>query len=150
MLEFIAILKTISAICGACVTIIGFISLILKKPKKWISDMAQKECEIKSKELKKYINEKVQKTNQKHDEDISEIKNGINEIKSKLNDKDRTDLATLRHEITTIYFEYKDKKKIPTYVKQDWLSLYESYIASGGNSYIKTITQTMENEWEEE
>ena len=57
MSTIIAILTTISTVCGALVTIIGFLTLILKKPKKWIQNITQEECAKKYKELKCYVNQ---------------------------------------------------------------------------------------------
>ena len=150
MSTIIAILTTISTVCGALVTIIGFLTLILKKPKKWIQNITQEECAKKYKELKCYVNQRDEEIREDFLEEIQEIKSGVKDIKKQLNEQDKTDIATLRHEITTIYLTYKDQKKIPSHIKQDWLSLYERYVQGGGNSYIKTITETMENEWTEE
>lgn len=126
-MEFLTILTTIGGICGTLVTIIGFFTLILKKPKEWIKRIALD-------------------THNEHMKDVTELLNQINENTEK---QKKINLALLRHEITALYFRYKDSEEIPSYVKQDWLSMYERYTMLGGNSYIKTITRTMEEEWEE-
>lgn len=126
-MSFLAILSTIGGACGAIVTIAGFISLVLKKPKAWIE--------------KTVIDV--------HNEQMVEVTELLKTINDNIEEQKRSDLALLRHEITSLYFEYKDSKEIPSYAKQDWLSMYERYTLLGGNSYIKTITTMMEEEWEE-
>ena len=55
MTEIISLLLTISGVCGAIVTIIGCVTLLAKKPKKWIQNLI-KETELDSqKEIKNLL-----------------------------------------------------------------------------------------------
>lgn len=126
-MEFLTIISTIGGICGALVTIMGFLTLLLKKPKEWIKKIAL----------------------DTHNEHMDETIELLKKINSNLEEQKKTDLALLRHEITSLYFKYKENKEIPSCAKQDWISMYERYLLLGGNSYIKTITDIMTHEWKE-
>lgn len=129
-MEWIAILdfiKLVGAAVGGIFSIISLGALIMKKPRKWLSNL-----------IKESTGEK-----------LDEINKDIKGIHQTLEDSKETDISLLRHDITALYHKYKDDKKIPVYAKQDWLSMYERYRKLGGNSYVKNITRTMNNEWEE-
>lgn len=116
-MEWVAILeaiKLIGASCGALIAIVGFLGVILKKPKKWIADI-----------IKEATKEEFDK------------------IHTFINKTEKTDLTTLRHEITLIYEKYRDKKEIPMRMRENLCSLYEDYVQRGGNSYVKTIYEEM-------
>lgn len=127
-MEIFTIITSIGGVCGAIVTIIGFFTLIAKRPKNWIKKIAE----------------------DVHNDNMSSIVESLQKIEKGLELNDQSTLCILRHSITNLYYKYKDKKSIPTFAKQDWIRMYDRYIALGGNSYIKTITEVMENEWEEE
>mgnify|MGYP006903479942 FL=1 len=123
MTSFVAILLSISGVCGAIMTIAGFITFVLKKPKEMIKSIAaeaQKEENKEIKELLESINEKID------------------------SNKEGT-LACLRHEITELYYECSSKQAISLNTKKDLIGLYEAYIALGGNSYIKELWKELEN-----
>lgn len=143
-LDFLEILKTIGGAAGAIITLAALWGMIFKKPRDWIKKIA-KEAAAEAYE-ERGIKE-GENTNQIN-KDMSDIKAVLDDIKGQLNAQNQNDLVMLRHEITTLYVAYKDEKRIPTRAKQDWLSLYERYTRLNGNSYVKTITQNME-EWEE-
>lgn len=129
-MEWIAILdfiKLVGAAVGGIFSIISLGALIMKKPRKWLSNL-----------IKESTGEK-----------LDEINKDIKEIHQTLEDSKETDISLLRHDITALYHKYKDDKKIPVHAKQDWLSMYERYEKLGGNSYVKNITRTMNSEWEE-
>jgi hypothetical protein len=116
-MEAIAILemiKLIGASCGALITIMGFLGVILKKPRKWITDIMKEAT-----------------------------KDEFDKIHVFINKTEKTDLTTLRHEITLIYEKYRDKKEIPMRMRENLCSLYEDYVQRGGNSYVKTIYEEM-------
>lgn len=116
-MEAIAILemiKLIGASCGALITIIGFLGIILKKPRKWIADIIKEAT-----------------------------KDEFDKIHVFIDKTEKTDLTTLRHEITLIYEKYRDKKEIPMRMRENLCSLYEDYVQRGGNSYVKTIYEEM-------
>lgn len=123
MTSLVAILLSISGVCGAIMTIAGFITFVLKKPKEMIKSIAaeaQKEENKEIKELLESINEKID------------------------SNKEGT-LACLRHEITELYYDCSSKQAISLNTKKDLISLYEAYIALGGNSYIKELWKELEN-----
>lgn len=53
----------------------------------------------------------------------------------------------LRDRLTDIFYRYNDNKSIPDYVYQNFLDMLGAYEDLGGNSYIHTIANKMEN-WE--
>ena len=116
-MEWVAILeaiKLIGASCGALITIVGFLGVILKKPRKWIADIVKEAT-----------------------------KDEFDKIHIFIDKTEKTDLTTLRHEITLIYEKYRDKKEIPMRMRENLCSLYEDYVQRGGNSYVKTIHEEM-------
>lgn len=116
-MEWVAILeaiKLIGASCGALITIVGFLGVILKKPRKWIADIIKEAT-----------------------------KDEFDKIQIFIDKTEKTDLTTLRHEITLIYEKYRDKKEIPMRMRENLCSLYEDYVQRGGNSYVKTIYEEM-------
>lgn len=121
MTELVQIILGVSGVCGAIVTISGFITLLCKKPKEWIKNAT-----------KEVVDESAKKT-----------QNMLKEIDEKVAvNKDGT-LASLRHSITDIYETYKDEQALPHHIKKDLCSLYESYIKLGGNSYIVELFEIM-------
>lgn len=124
-MNFLTILTSIGGTCGALVTIVGFISLILKKPKDWIKKIAL----------------------EAHEEQMKEVVKSLKNIEQKLNAHKNADICSLRHEITSIYERYKDSEILPINVKQDLCSLYENYTSLGGNSYVHQIYEDM-MDWE--
>lgn len=126
-MAFLEFIKLIGAAVGGMFSIISLGALIMKKPKKWLSNL-----------IKESTSEK-----------LDEMNKDIKEIRQTLKNSEETDRSLLRHDITALYHKYKDEKKIPVYAKQDWLSMYERYVELGGNSYVKNITHIMNTEWEE-
>lgn len=120
-MDIITILTAIGGACGAIVTIIGLITLLIKKPKEWIKNIAEETYKVETKEIMKYLKD----------------------IKERLDIQQKADVSSLRHSITRIYEEYKDNKTLPSNVKEDLCSLYENYLKLGGNSYVKQITNEM-------
>lgn len=122
-MSVITVLLSIGGVCGAIMTIAGFIAFVLKKPKEMIKNIAaeaQKEENKEIKELLESINEKID------------------------SNKEGT-LACLRHEITELYCKCSSKQAISLNTKKDLISLYEAYIALGGNSYIKELWKELED-----
>jgi len=113
-LSILEIIKLIGATCGALITIAGFLGIISKKPRKWITDVVKEAT-----------------------------KDEFDKIHTFTEKTEKTDLITLRHEITLIYEKYGGKKEIPTRMRENLCSLYQDYAQRGGNSYIKTIYEEM-------
>ena len=113
-LSILEIIKLIGATCGALITITGFLGIISKKPRKWITDIVKEAT-----------------------------KDEFDKIHTFTEKTEKTDLTTLRHEITLIYEKYRGKKEIPTRMRENLCSLYQDYAQRGGNSYIKTIYEEM-------
>lgn len=78
----------------------------------------------------------------------ADVRERQKEISEELKKSKEIDLALLRNAITSIYFKYLDTKKIPHYENENLHSLYSQYEKLGGNSYVKTLVETMEK-WEE-
>lgn len=114
LLSILEIIKLIGATCGALIAITGFLGIILKKPRKWITDVVKEAT-----------------------------KDEFDKIHTFIEKTEKTDLTTLRHEITLIYEKYRGKKEIPMRMRENLCSLYQDYAQRGGNSYIKTIYEEM-------
>lgn len=56
-------------------------------------------------------------------------------------------MCTLRSQMLDIYYKYKDSGKIRQYSYENFIKLYESYKAMGGNSFIDKIYEEI-REWE--
>ena len=74
---------------------------------------------------------------------------GQQDILKRLDTSDLNDITQFRHSITGIYYKYKDEKKMPVYVKEDLMKLYDRYEKLGGNSYVHQIYQEM-SQWDTE
>lgn len=120
------IFQNVGAIAGICVSIAGFLTLVLKAPKEKIGRLIRAQAEAANEQIR---------------EDLRNLQRSSEE-------RDKVDLALLRHNITRIYFTYKEKKEIPHFEKENVLSLFEQYEKLGGNSYIKSIVVEMKS-WEE-
>ena len=53
----------------------------------------------------------------------------------------------LQSNLTNTYFVYNDKKVISDYVYRNWLNMFKEYKELGGNEYVDTLAEKMEN-WE--
>lgn len=92
----LATLMTISSICGALVTIIGFLSLILKLPTKWVKKAT-------TEHVNALIDEKLKAHKNNMDEQLKEIKDLIQRLSDDLGADREATRAALRHSITYIY-----------------------------------------------
>lgn len=137
MKDLMEILKLLGGTAGALTTIIAFIALISKKPRKWFRETIREEADNANLEIKQQIRQLSEDTNNK-----------LNEIEKKVKTAEENDVAVIRNTITHIYFKYKDTKKIPHYEKENLLALFERYESLNGNHYIKSIMKEMEA-WEE-
>lgn len=127
MEDFLKIFQNIGSVVGILITLTTFWGIISKKPKEALRRLIREETIAGTKDLKKQLNDVVEK----------------------IDSSDKTDLALLRNTITHIYFKYKDIKKIPHYEKENVLFLYEQYVKLKGNSYIISIVNEMK-QWEEQ
>ena len=129
----LTILLMISSGCGAVITIAGFIGVLFKLPMKWLK-----------KNMTEYMTALVDEKLENHK---TVINNQFEEIKDILKlDKEAT-MAELRHSITYIYEKYLPNRTLPPNAKKDLCSLYEVYVALGGNSYVHEIYEDM-MQWE--
>lgn len=119
-------LKVAGSILGILITFITFFTLVSKRPRAALRKLIREEADGANKDIKKEL------------ESINKRVKGAEE----------TDLAQIRNTITHIYYKYKDEKKIPSYEKQNLMSLYEQYRRLHGNSYVKSIMEQVEK-WEE-
>lgn len=53
----------------------------------------------------------------------------------------------LRAQMVNVYYEYQPQKKTSHYIKEAWLMNYEAYKELGGNSFIDTLKEDVED-WE--
>lgn len=53
----------------------------------------------------------------------------------------------LQNNLTNTYFVYSAKKKIPDYVYKNWLNMFKEYKSLGGNDFIDTLANKMDD-WE--
>lgn len=117
-------------------TILGFLSLILKLPKKLF--LKATEDHVNS-----LIDSRLNSYKDSTDQQLKEIKNLIQQISSDLNSDREATRAALRHSITYIYQKYLPQKCLPPNIKKDLCSLYEAYEILKGNSYIHEIYEEM-------
>lgn len=54
--------------------------------------------------------------------------------------------ALLRAEMLKIYYKYKDTKECPQYELENYHKMYQAYLNLRGNSFIKDVTEEVE-EW---
>ena len=124
-LTFIELIKLIGGAAGGILSIIALLTLLFKKPKKWLSNIIKEN----TKENCEYMKAEFQKLHEYNEK--AEI----------------TSCNMLRHNITVIYEQYKKEKKLPGRIREDLCILYEDYDSRGGNSYIHMIMDEM-MKWE--
>ena len=124
-LTFIELIKLIGGAAGGILSIIALLTLLFKKPKKWLSNIIKEN----TKENCEYMKAEFQKLHEYNEK--AEI----------------TSCNMLRHNITVIYEQYKREKKLPGRIREDLCILYEDYDSRGGNSYIHMIMDEM-MKWE--
>ncbi len=117
--------QNFGSIIGVIITIVTFLGLISKRPKK---------------ALRNLIREEAKAANQ-------ELEDNVKNVKEKLESNEQTTIAMIRHEITETYYKYRDNKKLPSNVKEDVLSLYERYEKLGGNSFVHSLIDEVKT-WE--
>lgn len=117
--------QNFGSIIGVIITIITFLGIISKKPKKALRNLIREEAKAANQELE------------------DDVKN----VKEKLESNEQTTIAMIRHEITETYYKYRDNKKLPSNVKEDVLSLYERYEKLGGNSFVHSLIDEVKT-WE--
>ena len=126
----------VAGICGGIVTILGFLSLILKGPKTLVKKM-----------VTEYGNELIKEQIEKNDEMMRKQFDSIKELLQEINEEQTKNkealLASLRHSITKIYVKYRGEKLLSERSKQDLCSLYATYESLGGNSYVHEIYDDM-------
>ena len=120
------VIQTIGGIASIVVTLASFWALVIKKPKE---------------ALKNLIREEAKAAN-------NELEDNVKELNKQLKGQADIDRALIKNAITQIYFKYLDKKQIPSYEKQNLLSLFENYQKLNGNSYVAGIVEVMK-QWEE-
>lgn len=129
-------LLTISAVCGAIVTIIGFLSVIFKLPAKWVKKAT-------SEHVNALIDEKLTPHKESFETQLNDIKTLLSNLSIDFEADREATRAALRHSITYIYQKYLPNKCLPANVKKDLCSLYEAYQGLNGNSYIHEIYEEM-------
>lgn len=67
--------------------------------------------------------------------------------KRKFKAQDLALLNLLKNQLTEIFYKYNKEKTLPDYVYQNFLDMLQAYEDLGGNSYIHTIANKME-QWE--
>ena len=81
---------------------------------------------------------------------VSAIKNYKNQLRNNKKNEQLQNIALkslLKGQLTNTYFVYNEMKEIPDYVYANFLSMLKVYENLGGNGFIHTIAQKMEN-WE--
>lgn len=114
IMDILEIIKMIGAAAGGILSILALFTMLSKKPKQWFIDNVREAT-----------------------------KDEFDKIHHFIDKTEKTDLNTLRHDITLLYEKYRDKKEIPMKMRENICTLYEDYVARGGNSYVKTIYEEM-------
>ncbi len=129
------IVKDIGSYTGAVVTVIGFVVMIVKPLRerltKWVSKITNKEVvEKKLDDLTKLVEKSITQNET---------------LESKLNTQNEALKATLRNSILVIYYTQTQKGYMTTFDLSNLTELYDSYLALGGNSFVKKcVEQLME------
>lgn len=121
LIVILEILKWIGIIAGAILSVVTLSTLLLKKPKKWLTQI----------------------TKDANADNFTKIDKEFQKIHDFNEKSEHSDICILRHEITLIYENYREKKEIPSRMRENLCSLYEDYSSRGGNSYVKQIYNEM-------
>lgn len=55
-------------------------------------------------------------------------------------------VSLLRTEMTKTYYKYREKQRMPYFIKEAWYANYEAYTALKANSFIKDLKKEID-EW---
>lgn len=69
---------------------------------------------------------------------------GLVELKTKISSADRVHLSLLRNGIISLYYSVLDRDDIPDDIYRTICDMFESYTKEGGNSYIVTVMEHVE------
>ena len=116
------IVKDIGSYTGAVVTVIGFVVMIVKPLRerftKWVSKITNKDIvEKKLDDLTKLVEKSIAQ----------------NEALK----------ATIRNSILVIYYTQTQKGYMTTFDLSNLTELYDSYLALGGNSFVKKCVEQL-------
>lgn len=79
---------------------------------------------------------------------INTIKNYKNKLKIKTENENIQNTALLyllQAQLTNTYFVYNEMGEINDYIYKNWLNSFKIYKQLGGNDYVDTLKQKMEN-----
>lgn len=111
-------LLTISSVCGAITTIVGFSTLMFKKPKQLLKKWIDGICAEQIAKFKEECQEK------------------INEILERLEKFEESEQTRLGHAIMTIYDRSTDRGYITLADRKDLVELHHSYKDYHGNHHV--------------
>lgn len=118
MEPLIMTLLTISSVCGAITTIVGFSTVMLKKPKQLVKKWIDGICTEQLKNLK------------------DDYKEQIDELLKRIQKFEESERTRLGHSIMTIY----DRSMVRGYItiadKKDLIELHQSYKTYDGNHHV--------------
>ena len=127
------IIKDIGSYTGAVVTVIGFVVMIVKPLRerftKWVSKITNKEIvEKKLDDLTKLVEKSIEQNET---------------LERQLNTQNEALKATIRNSILVIYYTQTSKGYMTTFDLSNLTELYDSYLALGGNSFVKKCVEQL-------
>lgn len=137
MKEVSDLIKDVGAVISAIVVITGFITMLIKPIRKrlisWITHINKTDD---TKEELRNLGTLIEKQVALH-ESLSED----NELQKE------AIKCLLRNEIVSIYYKNCDKCELTVHQFENLTSLYEAYVALGGNSFVKKLYDEICNCW---
>lgn len=127
------IIKDIGGIVGSLITIITFLSIIIKPFRNaivnWIKSIGK--------------TEKIAKNEKKLNEIKDTLANFVTESKRQSELQNEALLSLIRDNITSIYYKGLTAKTIKVFDKEALIKKFSIYSSMGGNSYIHEIYEEM-------
>ena len=75
-------------------------------------------------------------------------KQDYNKIKDDIKILKKANLSQIKSSLTNTFYAYDEIEKtqgVPNYVKENWIEEYDNYKELGGNHYMETLLEKVEN-----
>lgn len=79
---------------------------------------------------------------------IKHKKEDYNKIKDDIKILKKANLSQIKSSLTNTFYAYDEIEKtqgVPSYVKENWIEEYDNYKELGGNHYMETLLEKVEN-----
>lgn len=147
----INMLTLVGALASSLMAIIALVAYFMKPIRNKIISSLSKSLKIDdlNDKMDKHISEDSErkKSIELRDSIMDEIKDKLDMhiSHSELNESlsREADLCLIRESINKIYYTYKPIGKIPMYVRENLIKLFNLYESMGGNSYISSVVEEL-------